>query len=87
MKIIKRVLHSIGELIEFRSRIWVVYVEDTSFRSQSYVVNEDGFNEPLQWMKNKGYCDVMLQDVEEMRRSQIKQFQLGKITHHLTRVK
>lgn len=56
-------------------------------KGESYVVNEDTFSEPLQWMKKKGYQESMLNKVEAMKRSQILEFDLGRVKHHLMRVK
>lgn len=56
-------------------------------KGESYVVNEDTFSEPLQWMKKKGYQESMLNKVEAMKRSQILEFDLGRVKHRLMRVK
>ncbi|MFA0086256.1 hypothetical protein BCU70_18940 [Vibrio sp. 10N.286.49.C2] len=83
----KKILAALSEAIEFRSRIWVVHVSESLFKDQSYVVNEDGFDAPLEWMHRKGYSPAMLEQVEQMKRSQVLVFNFGHYTHQLMRVK
>ncbi|MEQ3491276.1 hypothetical protein [Vibrio sp. SSH13-20] len=85
--ILSRLKQSFGEVLDFQARVWVVNVYAGEYKGESYVVNEDSFSEPLQWMKKKGYKGPMLTKVESMKRSQIIEFDLGSVKHRLMRVK
>ncbi|WP_229608253.1 hypothetical protein [Vibrio parahaemolyticus] len=76
-----------SEILDFQARVWIVNVYAGEHKGESYVVNEDTFSEPLQWMKKKGYQESMLNKVEAMKRSQILGFDLGRVKHRLMRVK
>jgi hypothetical protein len=41
----------------------------------------------MQWMKRKGYSHTMIEQIELMKRSQVKEFELEKVKHRLMRVK
>ncbi|GMQ47114.1 hypothetical protein [Vibrio sp. 10N] len=83
----KKLLQSLSDAVEFRSRIWVVHISESFLKDQSFVVNEDQFSSPLSWMKSRGYSQNMLDKVETMRRSQVLVVELGETTHQLMRVK
>ncbi len=85
--LLKRIKNAVVDVLEFQSRIWVVNVYDGPQKGESFIVNEDAFSAPLQWMKRKGYSTSMLQQVETMERSQIIEFDLGDVKHRLMRVK
>lgn len=76
-----------AEVMDFGSRVWVVSVQSGKGKGESYIVNEDSFNEPLSWMKRKGFNNAMLERVEKMNRSQTLDFELKEITYRLLRVK
>ncbi|HHC6441389.1 TPA: hypothetical protein ACN35N_000814 [Vibrio parahaemolyticus] len=76
-----------SEVLDFQARVWVVNVYAGEHKGESYAVNEDAFSEPLQWMKKKGYQESMLNKVEAMKRSQILEFDLGRVKHRLMLVK
>ncbi|GKQ99670.1 hypothetical protein KAM461_39200 [Aeromonas hydrophila] len=63
----------------------VSIVHDTY--TDTFIVNEGSFAEPMQWMRRKQYSADMLQRVDAMQRSQVIQFELGDIRHRLMRVK
>ncbi len=73
--------------IDFRSRVWVIRVSESRLKDESFIINEDSFQEPLQWMKRRNYSSVMLEQVEAMQRSHVRIFNVGSQTHHLLRVK
>lgn len=83
----KKLLQSLSDAVEFRSRIWVVHISESFLKDQSFVVNEDQFSSPLSWMKSRGYSETMLGKVEAMKRSQVLVVELGDTTHQLMRVK
>ncbi|MDL5025758.1 hypothetical protein L4C44_00600 [Vibrio satsumensis] len=76
-----------SELLDFQSRIWVVHIFEDSFTDQSFVINEDGFKEPLEWMKKRAYQAAMLERVEKMKISQVIEIQFEGKMHRLMRVK
>lgn len=76
----------IAGLSEFQQRIWVVSIINNT-HTDTFVVDEGNFNEPMQWMRRKQYNPDMLQQVDEMQRSQVIQLQVGDISHRLIRVK
>ncbi|MDK9737168.1 hypothetical protein KI655_07630 [Vibrio sp. D404a] len=76
-----------NEVLDFQSRIWVIHIVEEAITDQSFVINEDGFKEPLEWMKKRGYSQNMLERVEKMGISQVIELQLGETSHRLMRVK
>lgn len=76
-----------GDLLDFQSRIWVIHIFEDSITDQSFVINEDGFNEPLEWMKKRHYQPSMLERVEKMKISQVIELKFEDKTHRLMRVK
>ncbi|CAE6903129.1 hypothetical protein ACOMICROBIO_FLGHMIGD_01581 [Vibrio sp. B1FLJ16] len=85
--LLKKIQNTLSEVLDFQSRIWVVNVYGGPQKGESFIVNEDSFSAPLQWMKRKGYNTAMLQQVETMERSQILEFDLDDVQHRLMRVK
>lgn len=75
-----------AELSEFQQRIWVVSIVNDTY-TDTFIVNEGCFEEPMQWMRRKQYSADMLQRVDAMQRSQVIQVELGDIRHRLMRVK
>ena len=75
-----------AELSEFQQRIWVVSIIKDAY-TDTFIVNEGSFEEPMQWMRRKQYNADMLRRVEAMQRSQVIQFELGDTRHRLMRVK
>ena len=55
--------------------------------TDTFIVNEGSFEEPMQWMVRKGYDGAMLQRVNKMQRSQAIQLEFSGISHRLMRVK
>ncbi|MGS3174447.1 hypothetical protein [Aeromonas sanarellii] len=76
----------IAGLSEFQQRIWVVSIIKDAY-TDTFIVNEGSFEEPMQWMHRKGYSAEMLARVEAMARSQVIQLELGGQHHRLMRVK
>lgn len=84
---LNKLRQALTEALDFQARVWVVSVSAGEHKGESYVVNEDGFKEPMQWMKSKGYSQAMIDMIDKMPRSQVKEFQLEAVTHQLMRVK
>ncbi len=84
---IKRWLsEQLTEIMEFQQRIWVVSICNSS-ATDTFLVNEDSFHEPMQWMLRKGYTEDMLQKSNQLKRSQAVQLELNGIRHQILRVK
>lgn len=84
---IKRwLLEQLSEILEFQQRIWVVSICNSS-ATDTFLVNEDSFHEPMQWMLRKGYTEDMLQKINQLKRSQAVQLELNGIRHQILRVK
>jgi hypothetical protein len=79
-------LTTLSKLLDFQQRIWIVSIHHERY-SDTFVVNEDSFAEPMQWMRRKGYSEAMLQRIERLQRSQTVQFNLDNSCHQLLRVK
>jgi len=87
MNLLSRIKSGLMDVLDFQSRVWVVSVYAGEHKGESYVVNEDSFSEPMQWMKRKGYTNTMIEQIEKMQCSQVKEFELEKVKHRLMRVK
>ena len=81
-----KVVALFAELSEFQQRIWVVSIIKDAY-TDTFIVNEGSFEEPMQWMHRKGYSAEMLALVDAMARSQVVQLELGGQCHRLMRVK
>ncbi|WP_171757901.1 hypothetical protein [Vibrio sp. RE86] len=87
MGLLNRIKTGLIDVLDFQSRVWVVSVYAGEHKGESYVVNEDSFSEPMQWMKRKGYTEAMIEQIDKMQRSQVKEFELENVKHRLMRVK
>jgi hypothetical protein len=81
-----KVVALFAELSEFQQRIWVVSIIKDAY-TDTFIVNEGSFEEPMQWMHRKGYSAEMLARVDAMARSQVVQLEFGGQRHRLMRVK
>ena len=79
-------LEQLTGILEFQQRIWVISICNSS-ATDTFIVNEDSFHEPMQWMTRKGYIEDMLHKVNQLRRSQAVQLELNGISHQILRVK
>ena len=84
---IKQIKTAIGEVIEFQSRIWIINIHEGTLNDESFIINEDSFQEPMQWMVKRQYSTEMIEKVDTMRRSQVIVFTLNNVEHRLIRVK
>ncbi|MBB1465574.1 hypothetical protein H5300_20070 [Vibrio sp. SG41-7] len=86
-KLLTSIKSFLNEILDFQSRIWVVHIVEEAITDQSFVINEDGFKEPLEWMKKRGYSEDMLKRVDKMGISQVIELPMGEISYRLMRVK
>jgi hypothetical protein len=85
--LITKLKQGMRALSEHQSRLWVVTIKPEVGTSDTFVIDEDQFREPLQWMVKKGYSSSMLQQVQTMPRSGVLVWQVGNQKHQLLRVK
>jgi hypothetical protein len=83
----RRIQAQLMALLDFQGRIWVVNIYEERGQGGSFILSEDSFTEELQWMKRKGYDEMMLTQVQSMQRSQVLQFELSTAKHRLLRIK
>ncbi|WP_409996861.1 hypothetical protein [Photobacterium rosenbergii] len=76
-----------ADVLDFQSRVWVVNIRSSTLQDESFVVSEDNFKQPLQWMKKKQFDAEMLEKVEEMKVSQVLVFHIEGVRYRLLRVK
>lgn len=81
-----QLLAAVGRMLDFQKRIWIVSIRH-QHHSDTFIINEDSFVEPMQWMRRKGYSEAMLHQVEQLQRSQAVELRLGDQCHRLLRVK
>ncbi|MDD9155329.1 hypothetical protein PVK64_03865 [Aliivibrio sp. S4TY2] len=84
---INQIKETIGEVIEFQSRIWVINIHEGTLNDESFIINEDSFQEPMQWMVKRQYSTEMIEKVDAMKRSQIVVLTHNNVEHRLIRVK
>ncbi|GLR73985.1 hypothetical protein [Aliivibrio sifiae] len=84
---VNQIKTAIGEVIEFQSRIWVINIHEGTLNDESFIINEDNFQEPMQWMVRRQYTAEMIAKVDAMKRSQIVVLMLNNVEHRLMRVK
>lgn len=83
----KRIAKAVGEVIEFQSRIWIINIHEGTLNDESFIINEDSFQEPMQWMVKRKYSTEMINKVDMMKRSQVIVLILNNVEHRLIRVK
>ncbi|OCH16762.1 hypothetical protein A6E05_02730 [Aliivibrio sp. 1S165] len=84
---ISQITTSMSEVLEFQSRIWIINIHEGTLNDESFVINEDNFQTPMQWMVKRQYSTEMIEKVDAMRRSQIIVLILNNVEHRLIRVK
>ncbi|HEY5715604.1 MAG TPA: hypothetical protein VIS54_04265 [Psychromonas sp.] len=88
----KRFVKAFQEAQEFQQRVWVVSIQKSDKQQSgvlqdTYVINEDCFDRPMQWMNSKGYSPESIKKVDKMGRSQVVTIISGNYQHSLLRVK
>nr|WP_255555364.1 hypothetical protein [Enterovibrio paralichthyis] len=86
-KIQNSLLHSLDDLMEFQERVWIVNIRESQMKNESFVVSEDSFREPMEWMVDQDYPDDVLEDLELLKPSQSICFKVGNAEHCIMRVK
>ena len=88
----KKITQACSEIQQFQERIWVVSILPTSGQqntllNDTFLVSEDSFDSPMQWMEKQGYQAEMIHNVDKMHLSQAINIQLENSLHSLIRVK
>lgn len=88
----KRFIKAFIDAQEFQQRIWVVSIQQAAHQqghvlNDTYVISEDNFDIPMQWMHKKGYSADLINKVDKMKPSQVLTLQVNDIQHSLMRVK
>ena len=81
-----------AEVQQFQQRIWIVSIQQnmgsqSSLLNDTFLVSEDNFDTPMQWMEKQGYQATMIDAVDKMHRSQTINIELAHSQHSLIRVK
>ena len=81
-----------SEIQHFQERMWLVSIQSTSGQqntllNDTFLVSEDCFDSPMQWMEKQGYPAGIIKNVDKMQRSQAIKIQLENSLHSLIRVK
>lgn len=88
----KKLMQVCADIQQFQNRVWIVSIQQRS-RQQSnllndtFLVSEDSFEHPMQWMKQRGYSVEYIKSVDKMQCSQTINIQLENCLHSLIRVK
>ncbi len=88
----KKLIQACSEIQQFQERIWIVSIQQRSGQqskllNDTFVVSEDSFQCPMQWMKKRGYSVEYIKSIDKMQRSQTLHIQLENSQHSLLRVK
>ncbi|WP_019615410.1 hypothetical protein [Psychromonas ossibalaenae] len=89
---ISRLITFFSNIQQFQERIWVVSIQpnlemNNNVLNNTFLVSEDSFDSPMQWMEKQGYRAEIINRVDRMRRSQVIKIQLENSLHSLIRVK
>jgi len=76
----------------FQERAWIVSIERKGSEAgtllkDTFVVSEDDFSSPMSWMHKRHYSQQAIDQVDNMRRSQVLIVNVAGLPHHLMRVK
>ncbi|GIC78162.1 hypothetical protein [Moritella sp. F3] len=73
--------------LDSKKRLWIVQVDEGGLKNQSFIVDEDNFQQPLDWMLNRHYSITDLENVDKMKRAEVVSVQLVNAKHSLIRAK
>jgi hypothetical protein len=73
--------------LDSKKRLWIVQVDEGGLKNQSFIVDEDNFQQPMEWMLNKHYSATDLDNVNNMKCSEVCTVTLSAATHSLIRAK
>ncbi|WP_028022159.1 hypothetical protein [Enterovibrio calviensis] len=83
----KNLIGKLHRTSEFHQRMWIVNVRESTLNNDTFVISEDSFTEPMQWMKRHHYTDYMIDELDQLKLSQSVSFKIGTAEHCLFRVK
>ena len=73
--------------LDSKKRLWIVHVDEGGLKNQSFIVDEDNFEKPMEWMLNKHYSVTDLENVNNMKRAEVYSVKLANAKHSLIRAK
>jgi len=73
--------------LDSKKRLWIVQVDEGGLKNQSFIVDEDKFQQPMEWMLNKHYSATDLNNVNNMKRADVVSVKLANARHSLIRAK
>lgn len=76
----------------FQDRIWIVSIQKNAndgdqLLQNTFIVSEDSFSSSMSWMHDRGYSELMITKVDDMKRSNVVKVQVNEYSHSLIRVK
>ena len=73
--------------LDSKKRLWIVQVDEGGLKNQSFIVDEDNFQQPMEWMLNRHYSVTDLENVNNMKCAEVCTIALAAATHSLIRAK
>jgi hypothetical protein len=73
--------------LDSKKRLWIVQVDEGGLKNQSFIVDEDSFQQPMDWMLNRHYSATDLENVDNMKRAEVVRVKLANAKHSLIRAK
>lgn len=73
--------------LDSKKRLWIVQVDEGGLKNQSFIVDEDNFQQPMDWMLNRHYSVTDLENVNNMKRAEVVSVKLANAKHSLIRAK
>ncbi|QFI37137.1 hypothetical protein FR932_04480 [Moritella marina ATCC 15381] len=73
--------------LDSKKRLWIVQVDEGGLKNQSFIVDEDSFQQPLDWMLKRHYSVIDLENVDKMKCAEMVSVQLENAKHCLIRAK
>ncbi|PKH06962.1 hypothetical protein [Moritella sp. Urea-trap-13] len=73
--------------LDSKQRLWIVQVDEGGLKNQSFIVDEDNFQQPMDWMLKRHYSVTDLENVNNMKRAEVVSIKLANAKHSLIRAK
>jgi len=73
--------------LDSKKRLWIVQVDEGGLKNQSFIVDEDNFQQPMEWMLDRHYSVTDLDKVNNMKPAEVVSVKLVNANHRLIRAK
>jgi hypothetical protein len=73
--------------LDSKNRLWIVQVDEGGLKNQSFIVDEDNFQQPMDWMLKRHYSVTDVEKVNNMKCAQVVSVKLANAKHSLIRAK